>query len=103
MKDARGHGSNGRGGMARVSVDPSKIGYRIADIGAGGKEHNVVVTGGSLGYSGNSNSGAPHAQDRAAAAALATGHPKQGLTGIHSANRVTQAVRAARMAFRKGV
>lgn len=25
----------------KVSVDPKKIGYKIADIGAGGKEHNV--------------------------------------------------------------
>lgn len=44
-KDAKGHGSNTRGGKAQVSVDPSKLGYRIADIGAGGAEHNVQTGG----------------------------------------------------------
>ena len=38
-KDAKGHGSEGRG-AAQVSVT-RPIGYRIADIGPGGKEHNV--------------------------------------------------------------
>jgi hypothetical protein len=47
MKDAKGHGSNRRG-KAKVSVDPSKLGFRMADIGAGRTEHNVV-TGGAWG------------------------------------------------------
>lgn len=102
MKDARGHGSNGRGGMTPVQSENAPFKSRLGSAAG----HSYLAANdprGSLGYSGNSNSGAPHAQDRAAAAALATGHPKQGLTGIHSANRVTQAMRAARMAFRKGV
>lgn len=80
MKDARGHGSNARGGSF------------------GGYDND-------LGYMHQSNQGpgAPHAQDRAAAAAISTGHPKQGLVGIHSASRVTKAVRAVRLAFRKGM
>lgn len=45
MKDAKGHGSDSRGGMARVSVNPNKLGFRIADIGPGGKEHNVQTGG----------------------------------------------------------
>ncbi len=52
MKDAKGHGSNKRGGgsgkMAKVSVDPSKLGFRMADIGPGGKEHNVVTGGAAM-------------------------------------------------------
>lgn len=46
MKDAHGHGSDGKGGsggksgMVRVSV-ARPIGSRIADIGPGGKEYNV--------------------------------------------------------------
>lgn len=31
--------------MASVSVDPAKIGHRIADIGPGGTEHNVETVG----------------------------------------------------------
>jgi len=60
-KDKGGHGSEGRGGGAfgrsafqgkltskgivKVSVNPAKLGYRMADIGAGGKEHNVQTGG----------------------------------------------------------
>lgn len=39
MKDNKGHGSSKRG-MAKVSHS-GPIGYKIADIGPGGKEHNV--------------------------------------------------------------
>ena len=31
-------------GMVRISVNPSKIGHRMADIGPGGKEHNVKTS-----------------------------------------------------------
>ena len=31
--------------MVKVQVDPKKLGYRVADIGPGGKEHNVKTYG----------------------------------------------------------
>lgn len=65
-KDAKGHGSDARGGPVKISVDPSKIGYRIADIGPGGREHNVTYGG-----------------DAAAAASLDTGHPKSAPVEAH--------------------
>lgn len=65
-KDAKGHGSEGRGGPVTVSVDPSKIGYRIADIGPGGVERNITYGG-----------------DAAAAATLAQGHPKSAPVPVH--------------------
>ena len=40
MKDKEGHGSEGDESKVKISVS-RPIGHRIADIGPGGKEHNV--------------------------------------------------------------
>lgn len=75
MKDAKGHGSNKRGGMAKVSVDPAKLGFRMADIGPGGKEHNVV-TGGAR-FNVDPKTGTTPAQRAAASREMfGTGHAK---------------------------
>lgn len=75
-KDAKGHGSDKRGGgKAVVSVDPSKIGFRIADIGPGGTEHNVKTdTAWDKAHGG---------ADRAAAGTLGQGHSKSDPVPVH--------------------
>lgn len=74
-KDAKGHGSEkrGGGGKAKVSVDPAKIGYRMWDTGPGNSEHNVQ-TGGAWNA------------DHEAAFQLARDNPKAAPAPVHPAH-----------------
>jgi hypothetical protein len=89
-KDAGGHGSEARGseggkqGMAKVSVT-RPVGYRIADIGKGGKEFNVQTgtLGARIANSPNNPANNPAVAEHmkaaiAAAAKFGPDHPEVG-------------------------